>query len=97
MSTAKHTPGPWATRDDRPHWIDVVTVSGDRIVSVDKEDTDYAEADARLIAASPDLLGALQEFQYLMNLRIKELGFLSNEMQIVLDKSEKAIAKATGE
>ena len=58
METATHTPGPW-------YW-DKVSTGHCRHVVVDSEGFTIAnpspmgEADARLIAAAPDLLAALQ-------------------------------------
>lgn len=53
----KHTPGPWRISENDPQTVlggDSITA---RIISINKA---HAEADARLIAAAPDLLGALQ-------------------------------------
>ena len=57
---SKFTPGTWRVVD-RPYWLDVLTNTNERIVSVDKSDPKYSLGDAYLIAAAPDLLKALQE------------------------------------
>lgn len=62
MSTSKtHTPGPWSVDESG---CDVLTPDGWRIARMDL--TDQGEADARLVAAAPDLLAAcraaLQDF-----------------------------------
>lgn len=72
MSAAKHTPGPWivshaGTGRDGKFVIDeyFVTVDGaDMAIAADIIDPitgKLSEANARLIAAAPDLLAALQE------------------------------------
>lgn len=97
--TAKHTPGPWTcSRDDQfgdtrfyvtqqegapytPDYSDVATLiaetcSGDRVAK--------QEANARLIAAAPELLEALKEAALWVD------GELKNKVHA-------AIAKATGQ
>lgn len=70
----QHTPGPWVTEQDRdpPHRPAIATVAwvADWCVGIptpgypggNYRDAEYGtnEADARLIAAAPDLLAALQ-------------------------------------
>ena len=70
-NTAKHTPGPWATEYDiNEHGSDCVIVTKDynyRICDIYSRSNDgmtvpddAASANARLIAAAPDLLEALK-------------------------------------
>jgi len=65
MSEAKHTPGPWEAKNTGRHWnneeIDnwIITYGKDDEQIVDHC---YEEADARLIAAAPDLLAACESF-----------------------------------
>ena len=57
MSEAKHTPGPWECNGDLVH------KDGFQIAIVEAHYEDYVElqqANARLIAAAPDLLTALE-------------------------------------
>ena len=71
MNTTKHTPGPWHThRDDTaplfPRFY--VTCKGIRSIAImtggsDSSLADENEANARLIAAAPELLEALQKLQ----------------------------------
>lgn len=56
MSEAKHAPGHWVIRNTGRD-PDVFTAAGDLVCSVYTDEN--AEADARLIAAAPDLLEAL--------------------------------------
>jgi hypothetical protein len=55
-----HTPGPWHVREWDRHEVDVLGM-GARIANVSAwADHDHTIADARLIAAAPDLLIALR-------------------------------------
>lgn len=85
----KHTPGPWRARISGDP--DVLTSSGDLICAVYTDD--LAEADARLIAAAPEMLAALREAASTLpvagRMRPDDLAAIQ---RIVLD----AIAKATG-
>ncbi|WP_434706882.1 hypothetical protein J3Q07_08190 [Pseudomonas sp. D4-18] len=63
MPTQKHTPAPWTVRE-----VSHSNVPGQRAFAIDfNEDQEqvvdwvYEEADAKLIAASPDLLSAAQK------------------------------------
>jgi|WetSurMetagenome_2_1015567.scaffolds.fasta_scaffold366731_2 hypothetical protein len=56
---AKHTPGPWETSSNaKGQWDICGPDAGDMIV--DLKDCENAEANARLIAAAPDLLNTLE-------------------------------------
>jgi hypothetical protein len=63
MSTTEgqHTPGPWTWERDDSGWADVLVGAGGAVV-LDADDTvsPVLEDDARLIAAAPDLLAALE-------------------------------------
>ena len=70
MSAAKHTPGPWAIDDHQAGdcYAYVIPESGSilgAICRVDLPLDSYGQglADARLMAAAPDLLAVLQELQ----------------------------------
>ena len=59
MSAGKPTPGPWETSvNDEGQW-DVCAEGGGDMVA-DLSASEHGEADARLIAAAPDLLAALK-------------------------------------
>ena len=61
MSTQKHTSGPWKFSFESidSEWAIVTTASGSIIANVNSNQRQ--KANARLIAAAPDLLAALQE------------------------------------
>jgi hypothetical protein len=86
--STQHTPGPWKLRHV-PERFDGSTYCVDW--SDDQEEVAeivHGEANARLIAAAPDLLEALQAcFEY---------GAMTGD-DWVADRAEAAIAKATGE
>lgn len=102
----KHTPGPWHIRtnrhtstDGRPWgWLDAAPPGGPQRnipgVQVTWTRGESSEANARLIAAAPDLLAALQ-----VVLRdyaaVHDIGDI--EMQPAIYQARAAIAKATGE
>ena len=89
----KHTPGPWhigvrtfhAGRDVYVPKGEPVAVADDAITA-----TPEAEANARLIAAAPDMLAALRE------LVVNNMGHPKGITVPQLDKARAAIAKATG-
>ena len=95
--TTKHTPGPWEKADGTdgitrgirgwhgPEMVNVINWNGiSRATSV------TGQANARLIAAAPDLLEALQW----VVLRTEEGGYPDGKC---LEEARAAIAKATGE
>lgn len=95
----KPTPGPWyasqndfywSIESDHPHFkYQTVADLVNSTCVVDKDGTehDHGEANARLIAAAPDLLAALKEAQS----RLREKGMLG-----VDDAVSAVIAKAEG-
>jgi hypothetical protein len=98
----KHTPGPWKAKTVRGHENDLVYCAVESeakpigaCVKVYKEkihiDGIEAQWNAKLIAASPDLLQSLQEYvDY-----FKEWEYvLNDEMRAMLNKAEEAIKKA---
>lgn len=60
MSTQKHTDGPWKFRFESidQEWAIVTTASGSIIANVNSDH--HQKANARLIAAAPDLIHALR-------------------------------------
>ena len=93
-----HTPGPWAAGETR-YQRDMRTfqnvMAGEynfvAAVSSDPQNREATGANARLIAASPDLLKALQDL-----VAAVETGPWVKEQQAPLDAALNAIARATG-
>ena len=67
MSEAKHTPGPWSVKKMQSG---VYMIGGDSSIIVrlewDADDDDEARANAKLIAAAPDMLEALKNAYHLL-------------------------------
>ena len=83
--SAKHTPGPWVVKADE-EIVYGTSHEGEHIVVVYELNTN--EADARLIAAAPDLLEALQ--RCVDHLEYTELG------RQAFTAAKAAIDRATG-
>jgi len=92
--TTKHTPGPWTiTRKHTPPIFDRGCIAiGPDIAAIQVPELDTAsEANARLIASSPELLAALQILMGLFR-----PGIAKPDEVAKWDKARSAIAKATG-
>jgi NAD-dependent oxidoreductase involved in siderophore biosynthesis len=94
-----HTPGPWTVKADQMNTYivaDVQQTGGvthwSAIASMD-EDDQQGQADAKLIAAAPDLLAALRRTQALLFLRTDASD---EESMAALRDALDAIAKAQG-
>jgi hypothetical protein len=89
-------PGPWTfsvdpgPRDDEVYGFQISGARGEDILYFDAHDNPASEANARLIAAAPDLLEALKV------LHARYLLIIGNEGPEAL-QARAAIAKATGE
>lgn len=106
MPNTTHTPGPWDVRHESidPEWA-IVCASGGRIVANVNAETGPdipplvsikmpRDANARLIAAAPDLL-ALAERVANLNPDVAEIG--AGMLASLVDDARAAIAKARGE
>lgn len=86
--TTKHTPGPWAVSDVG----EVVVCATGRtlcdVYSSPADDDAQADADARLIAAAPDLLAACEA--------VAATTWSRNTATIIGEQVRAAIAKAKG-
>lgn len=108
MSGVKHTPGPWLTqwehdgdesiwsRDGGMHMIATCHAEDDRVIP--------AKANARLIAAAPDLLEALEAHQGVSQLLAElefcldeERGEIERQLRDIEEQARAAIARARGE
>lgn len=92
-SGAKHTPGPWglkAASGARSLWR-VADAVGRVIGTISRPYTgvDRADADARLIAAAPELLAALE-------LLTDRMALVPDHEDAILAAARAAIAKALG-
>lgn len=103
MNAAQHTPGPWRvgpvddTRVEDANGNEVAQIDGDYN---QPETWPLMEANARLIAAAPDLLHSLKEISDMFMARpdmVRAMqplrGFAENA---VFDRAAAAIAKAEG-
>ena len=96
MSAFKGTPGPWEVGEDGdviwgPEWEGRKTF----VASVPFNKTPRTEADARLIAAAPELLEALEELMSdVLDIRGVDVEEYKPEG---FKRARAAIAKATGE
>ena len=79
---SKFTPGPWNVDVVEKHLFGIEQASGMWVAEA------YVKADARLIAAAPDLLAALK----ITAAMLEELGF----EQLGVETARAAIARATG-
>lgn len=86
-STTNHTPGPW-----RVHAVAglIQEANGHSIAAYTGTSQDEADANARLIAAAPELLAALEHLLALNS------GCAPEEEERGWDQARAAIAKATG-
>ena len=102
MNTPKHTPGPWETYGDDKSDIRPATKAGkNRIIAQCPGYKTERQANARLIAAAPDLLEALQRAVacgIVPTTSVLDGGAASYSEQVrTADAIRAAIAKATGE
>jgi hypothetical protein len=88
VKPAPHTPGPWRVYQEKPHYYSVGTdYAHDRGHDCNIVRDVRCEANARVMAAAPELLALLEE--------IVEPRELTNDE--VLEKAKAAIRKAKGE
>jgi hypothetical protein len=75
VSNSKHTPGPWVIQDNAAHGIHIYSNGGPfggglhvaRVSNSAGIGYDGQEANARLIAAAPDMLAALEAYDAAMS------------------------------
>jgi hypothetical protein len=97
-----HTPGPWKVdQQRRAHGYNVAVFSGDIAVAdvpgigKDPANDPEADANARLIAAAPELLGALDDLAWIVEAgRVEPVA--RAEVDERLERARAAIAKAEG-
>lgn len=86
-ASSAHTPGPWEVASAFIGPLHIRNQDGATLAHVGHEDFDTCAANARLIAAAPDLLAALQ-------MMLDQHGGL--EVSPTAKAARAAIAKATG-
>ncbi|MER0570982.1 hypothetical protein AAA539_20005 [Pseudomonas aeruginosa] len=102
---SKHTPGPWVRCAKSPKIIMSGSIiegyEGYMIGSVTGNDNsgfyaaeDEAEANARLMAAAPEMLGALQHIEEYWNRDSNEQA-MTDALWHIIETAQAAIAKAT--
>ena len=93
--TTQHTPGPWFANDS----LQLFAETGQHIASLDSSTEGFEGgtlyANARLIAAAPDLLAALKAFDDAFSHYCE--GDPDSDEVSALYQAREAIAKATGE
>lgn len=103
----RHTPGPWGWQDGfSTTWVirameaqyPLFTRSMEIIAEIPRPDNDKrsfeeTDANARLIAAAPELLEALRDTLAIASIK---WGNLDPDANTIMDKARAAIAKATG-
>ena len=89
-----HTPGPWRFAKDghEPYWNVDMPLPGLPGYGYANAMVYTTEADARLIAAAPELL---HELQHLLSMWEESIGWEPDYMDMA-DSARKAIAKAEG-
>jgi len=90
----KHTPGPW--NYDRSGYSLYVN-SGRELVtalSMDGKRLETSEANARLIAAAPDMLDALRLFVVAYETNMPPPGYSAHNWRLMREKCRAALARA---
>jgi hypothetical protein len=93
--TTQHTPGPWVVDRSHPDWVEGTTIwANDVVVAHAVADQHHqTEENARLIAAAPCLLAALQELVEYFG----PMPNVDNGLDERLTNARAAIDNATGE
>ena len=92
MTHSKHTPGPWYVRENKASFTIMPRGKAEYYGSIARLDI-FDRANANLIAAAPELLGALEYFVDVVDFKLMP-DLLEHPLY---DKAIKAIAKARGE
>lgn len=100
MSEAKHTPGLWVVSDFCGEGR-LGVVGGDTLIVVSTRSSGLTEADARLIAAAPDLLAAAERAREYVRYTLEFFDWMRfpnlQESAELLDRQlSEAVAKAEG-
>jgi hypothetical protein len=95
-----HTPGPWQVRIRPYHEVDSLIIEGphsELIADAGPTRTNENDANARLIAAAPELLAALEHLRGCISIHADAPRFNAKAFQVAaaLDGARAAIEKAT--
>lgn len=109
MNNPKHTPGPWSVLYSSNKYPSIhagetktpIAVLYEYVSETDRDLLDNAEANARLIAAAPELLEALENIAASLRTLKKAVGLESHVAEMLgmddhLTVINHVIAKATG-
>ena len=99
---SKHTPGPWVTDDTLPGNVYSSDATGSIIATVTgfewaRRGKTVEKANARLIAAAPDMLEALKAINVCLSPGNRTFDEMIRDCGLACDVARTAIAKATGE
>lgn len=99
MTNVQHTPGPWQVLEHRQ----IIQIGTNVFVGSTNDDYPMGEANARLIAAAPDLLAALKAIEAHLSTNSRSAGksleagrAWATEGQHIREQSRAAITKAEG-
>ena len=94
----KHTPGPWQVGSTIALRHRVIDGNANEVATMKGEFELEKQANARLIAAAPEMLEALCSIYYMANLQlVLESKYSKPTVAIIMSQLESAIAKARGE
>ena len=89
-----HTPGPWQVR--HAEGLFAIASEGGWVATMDGEDENVDRANARLIAAAPDLYDALKAAESALAVAASYRDDHKALMQVTLDNARDVLAKARG-
>jgi hypothetical protein len=100
MSESRFTPGPWRAEGPDDFRDFNILHDGDSLAVAaavsNMRSLDEIEANARLIAAAPDLIEALEDLKRELVLSDVDLDYIESHFRPWLNKAESAAAKARG-
>ena len=88
---SEHTPGPWRKYEDGDFDISIIGSDNHHVCIIDYDHNETADADARLIALSPELLEALLEAHEIISCFVDTEGRkLTDEWDMICKVIDKA-------
>jgi hypothetical protein len=98
MTNSPHTPGPWSYNRDEGGMHGHVISTGDYIICELPDAGDGAspdtEANARMIAAAPEMLEALEEAEYALRLAADQYAADKGRRSVILDGRRELVRAA---